>query len=90
VRGDHGVRERQARAGSVWCPPYDVSDSATAGGNKIRVVMANTAVNLLAKGPLPDYKALNAKYGERFQAQDMHAIQPLPSGLLRPVKLVAR
>jgi hypothetical protein len=80
------------RAGSVWCPPYEVNVTSLLrpGENKIRVVVANTAVNLLAKGPLPDYKALNAKYGERFQAQDMHAIQPLPSGLLGPVKLVAR
>jgi hypothetical protein len=58
--------------------------------NTIRVVVANTAVNLLAKGPLPDYKALNAKYGERFQAQDMGSVQPVSSGLLGPVKLVTR
>jgi hypothetical protein len=80
------------RAGSVWCAPYQVEVSGLLkdGENTIRVVVANTAVNLLAKGPLPDYKALNAKYGERFQAQDMGSVQPVPSGLLGPVKLVTR
>jgi hypothetical protein len=80
------------RAGSVWCAPYEVNITPMLkpGQNAIRVVVANTAVNLLAKGPLPDYKALTAKYGERFQAQDMNAIRPLPSGLLGPVRLIAR
>jgi hypothetical protein len=80
------------RAGSVWCAPYqvDVSGLLQNGENTIRVVVANTAVNLLAKGPLPDYKALNARYGERFQPQDMGSVQPVPSGLLGPVKLVTR
>lgn len=79
-------------AGSVWRPPYeiDVSGLLRAGENTIRVVVANLAINLLAKGPLPDYKALNAKYGERFQAQDVTNLQPLPSGLLGPVRLIAR
>ncbi len=80
------------RAGSVWCAPYqvDVSGLLKDGDNTIRVVVANTALNLMAKGPLPDYKALNAKYGERFQAQDMGSVQSLSSGLLGPVKLVTR
>jgi hypothetical protein len=80
------------RAGAVWCAPYqvDVSGLLKDGENAIRVVVANTAVNLLSKGPQPDYKALNAKYGERFQAQDMGSVQPVPSGLLGPVKLVTR
>ena len=80
------------RAGSVWCAPYEVNITPLLrpGENAIRVVVANTAVNLLAKGPLPDYKALTAKYGERFQAQDMNSVQPLSSGLLGPVKLIVR
>ena len=64
--------------------------SAQAGENTIRVLVYNLAINELAKGPLPDYSALNAKYGERFQPQDMNNLQPLPSGLLGPVSLVAR
>jgi len=80
------------RAGAVWCAPYQVELSGLLkdGENSIRIVVANTALNLMAKGPLPDYKALNAKYGERFQAQDMGSVQALPSGLLGPIKLVAR
>jgi hypothetical protein len=68
----------------------DVSGLMQDGENAIRVVVANTAVNLLAKGPLPDYTALNAKYGKRFDAQDMGSVQPVPSGLLGPVKLVTK
>jgi len=80
------------RAGAVWCAPYevDVTGLLHEGENTLRIVVANTAINLLAKGPLPDYKALTAKYGERFQAQDMNNLQPLASGLLGPVRLVAR
>ena len=47
-------------------------------------------LNELAKGPLPDYRALNARYGERFQPQDMNSLQPLPSGLFGTVRLVTR
>ena len=80
------------RAGAVWCSPYEVEVGRylRAGENSIRVVVANSALNAMAKGPLPDYKALTAKYGERFQAQDMQSVTPQPSGLLGPVRLVAR
>ena len=80
------------RAGSVWCAPYEVAVGGLlqAGENHVRIVVANLAVNELAKGPLPDYKALIAKYGERFQAQDMSHLQPQPSGLLGAIRLVAR
>ena len=79
-------------AGSVWRPPYEVEVGGLlhAGENTIRVVVANLAINEMAKGPLPDYKALNAKYGERFQDQDTANLQPLPSGLLGPVRLIAK
>jgi hypothetical protein len=80
------------RAGAVWCPPYrlDVRGFLRHGPNTIRIVVANLAINQLANGPLPDYKALNAKYGERFQPQDMSHLEPQPSGILGPVRLVAR
>jgi hypothetical protein len=79
-------------AGSVWCAPYEVEVSGLlhAGENTIRVVVANLAINEMAKGPLPDYKALIAKYGDRFQDQDMRNLEPLPSGLLGPVRLIAK
>jgi hypothetical protein len=80
------------RAGSVWCPPYEVAvgNLLHEGRNQVRIVVANLAINQLAKGPLPDYQALNAKYGERFQPQDMGNLKPLPSGILGPVRLIAR
>jgi hypothetical protein len=79
-------------AGSVWCAPYEVEVSGLlhAGENTIRVVVANLAINEMAKGPLPDYKALIAKYGDLFQDQDMRNLEPLPSGLLGPVRLIAK
>jgi hypothetical protein len=76
----------------VWCAPYEVEVSGLlhAGKNTIRVVVANLAINEMAQGPMPDYKALIAKYGERFQDQDTANLQPLPSGLLGPVRLIAK
>ncbi len=79
-------------AGSVWSAPYEVyiGDLIHAGANSIRIVVANLALNELAKGPLPDYKALTAKYGERFQAQDLQNLQPVPAGLLEPITIIQR
>ena len=51
--------------------------------------MSNLAINRLAGSPPPDYSALIRKYGKRFDPQDMGDLQPLPSGLLGPVRLVA-
>ena len=33
------------------------------------------------------YRLLNLRYGERFQAQTMDQVKPLPSGLLGPVRV---
>jgi hypothetical protein len=79
-------------AGAVWKAPFEVEITGLlkAGDNTIRVVVANLALNVLAKGPLPDYKELTAKYGEKFQAQDMQNVRSLPAGMLGPVTLVAR
>ena len=88
----HFVYVNSKRAVSVWCPPYrlDIGALLHPGQITIRIVVANLAINELAKGPLPDYKALNAKYGERFQPQDMSHLEPQPSGILGPVRLTAR
>jgi hypothetical protein len=79
-------------AGAVWKPPYrvEVSGLLKPGDNTVRIVVANLALNGLATAPLPDYKELTAKFGERFQAQDMQSVQALPSGILGPVRLVGR
>ncbi len=95
---DSPVREaavvyiNDVRAGSVWCPPYslEVRKFLRPGANKIRILVANTAMNYMAGHSLPDYRLLNLRYGERFQPQDMDKVQVLPSGVLGPVRLIGR
>jgi len=92
VRDAAVVYINDRRVGSVWCPPYalDVTSFLRPGNNKIRIVVANTALNYMAGRRLPDYRLLNLRYGERFQAQDMDKVQPIPSGLLGPIWLMSR
>lgn len=81
------------RAGSVWCPPYrlDVGSLLKTGENKLRIDVANLAVNAMARVPFRDYKdeyhELIARFGNRFQPIDMDLIRPMPFGLLGPVSL---
>ena len=79
------------RAGSVWCPPYslDIAHFLKPGENSIKIAVGNLAVNHMAGHSLPDYRLLNLRYGVRFEAQDMDKIQPVPSGLLGPIRLVS-
>jgi hypothetical protein len=78
------------RAGSLWHPPYriDITTLVHRGENRIEVRVFNTAINLLAGQPPRDYSALYAKYGKRFEPQDMENLQPVASGMLGPVKLI--
>jgi hypothetical protein len=78
------------KAGSLWCPPYklDIRPLLRVGRNDMRILVGNTALNYMAGHKLPDYKLLNLRYGERFQAQDMDKIQPVSSGLIGAPKLV--
>jgi alpha-L-rhamnosidase len=80
------------RAGSVWRPPYelDVTPLLNQGANTFRIVVGNLAINSMAGKSLPDHRLLNDRYGKRFAPQDMDNLQPLPSGLLGPITLVAR
>ena len=81
------------RAGAVWCAPWaiEIGPLLQPGlKNTIRIEVGNSALNVMAGKPLPDYKALNAKYGERFQPQEMNLVAPQPSGLLGPVRLFIR
>jgi hypothetical protein len=79
------------RAGSVWRPPYqlDVTPLLKAGPNRIEVHVANLALNGLAGQQRPDYTLLSARYGQRFIPQDTHLIEPRPSGMLGPVRLLS-
>jgi hypothetical protein len=77
----------------VWAPPYslDATGKLKAGENKIRIEVANLAVNYMAGIKLPnyDYEGVTRQFGNRFQPQNLNLIRPLPSGLLGPVRLVA-
>jgi hypothetical protein len=81
------------RVGSVWSPPYaiDVTGQFRRGQNKIRIEVANLAVNYMASIKFPNYNyaGVTQKYGNRFQPQNLDQIQPLPSGLLGPIRLIA-
>jgi len=79
------------RAGSVWCPTYsvDLRGLVRRGRNTLRIAVANLAHNYMAGHRLPDYRLLNLRYGERFQAQDMDKVKPVRAGLLGGVRLVA-
>jgi len=92
VREAAVVYINDVRAGAVWCPPYsvEVRKFLRPGTNKIRILVANTAMNYMADHRLPDYRLLNLRYGERFQPQDMDKIQALPSGILGPIRLVGK
>ena len=78
------------RAGSLWHPPYrlDITAFAHPGENTLEIRVDNTAINELAGQPAHNYTALNAKYGKRFDPQDMDNLKPIPSGLIGTVRLI--
>ncbi len=92
VRESAVVYVNGKRAGSVWLPPYevDVTSFLVAGENKLKIEVANTAINRMAGSSMPNYKLLTTRYGDRFQPQDMDNLKPVPSGILGPVKLIGK
>jgi hypothetical protein len=58
------------------------------GTNHIEIHVFNTALNAWSALPPHDYAPLIAKYGDRFQMQDLQLVAPVPSGILGQVKLV--
>jgi hypothetical protein len=80
------------RVGTVWHPPYElnVSRFLRAGENELRIVVGNLAVNEMAGSPLPSRAELTARYGERFQDQGNNLVKAIPSGLMGPIRLIAR
>jgi hypothetical protein len=82
------------RAGALWCAPYrlDVTDLLKPGDNDIRVDVANTAVNYLAAHGFPnyDYRGVTGRFGSRFSPPTADQFQPIPSGLLGSIKLIAQ
>ncbi|MGH9604297.1 MAG: glycosyl hydrolase [Terracidiphilus sp.] len=79
------------QAGALWHPPYtlDIASLLKPGANILEVRVANTAINERSGASLPDYPLLWARYGRRFEPQDMNNLEPLPSGILGSVKLIA-
>jgi hypothetical protein len=77
-------------AGALWHPPYrlDVSKLLKPGVNHIEIRVYNTAQNAWSALPPRDYAPLIAKYGDKFQMQDLNLVAPVSSGLLGPVQLV--
>ncbi len=73
------------RAGALWTAPFTVSLKGLVhpGDNALEVRVSNTAINALAGRPPVDYSALTARFGERFSAQGMKGLTPLPSGMLQ-------
>jgi hypothetical protein len=79
-------------AGALWHPPYrlDVSKLLKSGANHIEIRVYNTALNAWSALPPHNYKPLIAKYGDRFQMQDLDKVTPISSGLLGSVHLVTQ
>ncbi len=80
------------RAGALWHPPYriDVTRLLKPGQNHIEIRVYNTAINAWSAQPPHDYKPLIARYGDRFQMQDVDKVKPVPSGILGQIHLVAQ
>jgi hypothetical protein len=77
-------------AGPVWHPPFtiDIGPLLHPGSNELKLVVANTAINELAGRAPADYRLLWFRYGKRFAPQDMDHLEPLPSGILGPLRMV--
>jgi hypothetical protein len=77
-------------AGALWHPPYrlDVSKYLKQGANHIEIHVYNTAINAWSALPPHDYAPLIAKYGDRFQMQDINHLSPIPSGILGKIELI--
>jgi hypothetical protein len=93
VRDAAVVYVNDKRIGSVWSPPYsiDVSSALKVGENRIRIEVGNLAVNYMAAHGYPNYnlQGIRQVYGNRFDPQGLNNLQPMPSGLLGPIKLEA-
>jgi hypothetical protein len=78
------------RLGALWHPPYrlEVTGFLKPGENQMKIEVFNTAMNAWAAQPPRDYQPLIARYGDRFQMQDMDRVQVVPSGLMGRVKLL--
>jgi hypothetical protein len=79
------------RAGTVWHPPYSIriDPYLKPGANELKITVGNTAINELSGRSQPDYRLLKDRYGDLFSPQGMDSLQPLPSGILGPVRITS-
>jgi hypothetical protein len=77
-------------AGTLWHPPYrlEISKLLKPGKNTIEIHVFNTALNAWSALPRRDYAPLIAKYGDKFQMQDLNLVAPVSSGILGSIHLV--
>jgi hypothetical protein len=77
-------------AGTLWHPPYsvDITNFLKTGTNVIELHVFNTALNAWSALPPRNYAPLKARFGDRFQMQDLDQVRPLPSGILGTVELL--
>lgn len=92
VRETAKVQINGQDAGTAWMRPYrlEAGRFLKRGANRIRVEVTNLLINqILGQGPI-DYSKVYALHGRRFPAGDEWDVirDPLPSGLLGPVRLV--
>jgi glycosyl hydrolase family 106( putative alpha-L-rhamnosidase) len=82
------------RIGSVWAPPYslDLTGALTDGDHTIRIQVGNLAINYMAGHGFPNYdlQAVRAKFGNRFDPQDVQDLQPITAGLMGPIRIEAK
>jgi len=87
------LRVNGVDCGLVSAPPYvvDVSWSTLSGGNRVEILVRNTAANAVAHDPyLPAWVAdSERRYGRRFRMQKLdRAMEGIRSGLLAIPALV--
>ena len=58
------------------------------GVNHVEFHVFNTALNAWSALPPRDYGTLIAKYGDRFQMQDLDKVKPISSGIVGSIHLV--
>jgi hypothetical protein len=85
------VRINGRLAGALWHPPYilDITKYLKSGKNRIEISVYNTALNAWSALPPHNYAPLIAKYGDRFQMQDLDQVSPVSSGILGSIHLLS-
>jgi len=92
VREIAEVYVNDVKVGVTWMVPHvlDATPFLRPGRNTLRVLVTNLLINKVLGMAEPDYKELNARYGERFPQpiENKTILNPFPSGLLGPVRLI--